>query len=271
MSGLEFFREFFASEGIELFGALPLDVCKLIRPYLLDRCGVTEGSAVVFAVPYYSPMADAEGRNVSVYAVPRDYHLYFKELYGRFSEAVKREFPAARFELFSDHSPIDEVNAAARCGLGIIGKNHLLITEKYSSFVFLGEIVTDIELPYIDGEIRYCEDCGLCSESCHVALKTEECLSALTQKKGGLTKEEEERLLRHGLVWGCDDCQLACPHTAQAIRCGTVYSPVSFFSEACAPVLTAELVEKMSDEEFSRRAYAWRGRETVLRNLRIAR
>ncbi len=269
MSGAQFFRDFFEKEKIELYGILPLDECKIIRPYLLERCGVTGGSAVIFAVPYYSREAEIDGRNVSLYAVPRDYHLYFQELSHRFCEAAKRELPTSKFGFFSDHSPIDEVNAAAKAGIGIIGRNHLLITEKYSSFIFLGEIVCDLELQGEAEEIRFCENCGLCSDSCPVDLSVDECLSALTQKKGNLDRVEKEKILRHGLVWGCDRCQTACPHTKRAINEGTIYSPIDFFSEKCLPALTAKALENMTDEDFNARAYSWRGRETILRNLKL--
>ena len=269
MSGAQFFRDFFAREKIELYGFLPLDECKIIRPYLLERCGVNKGSAVIFAVPYYSRAAETEGRNVSLYAVPRDYHLYFKEISRRFCDAAKSEFPTANFRFFSDHSPIDEVNGAAKAGIGIIGRNHLLITERYSSFIFLGEIVTDLELPSEVREIGFCENCGFCSSECPVDLSVEECLSALTQKKGELTMQEKEKILAHGLAWGCDRCQTACPHTKKAIQNGTIYSPVDFFREKCIPALTAEALEAMTDEEFNTRAYSWRGRDTILRNLKL--
>ena len=269
MSGTEFLRDFFAVEKIELFGFLSLDDCKIIRPHLLERCGITDGSVAVFAAPYYSAAADTEGRNVSLYAVPRDYHLYFKELFERFSKEAKEKFPDAKFGLFSDHSPIDEVNAAAKTGLGIIGRNHLLITEKYSSFVFLGEIVTDLELTSELYEIRHCEDCGACMRACPADLSVEECLSALTQKKGELTDTETEKILSHGLAWGCDRCQTACPHTVAAVKNGTIHSPIDFFCDNCTPVLTADVVEQMGEKEFSERAYAWRGKNTILRNLKL--
>ena len=161
------------------------------------------------------------------------------------------------------------MNAAAAAGLGIIGWNHLLISEKYSSFIFLGEIVTDLELPSKLREIGFCENCGICASACPVDLSVEDCLSALTQKKGTLTAAEEEKILRHGLVWGCDRCQTACPHTQRAIEGGTIYSPIDFFSEKCIPTLTADALEGMSDEDFCTRAYSWRGRETILRNLKL--
>ena len=195
--------------------------------------------------------------------------MYFKELSQRFAEAAKKELPDAKFGFFSDHSPIDEVNAAAAAGLGIIGRNHLLISEKYSSFIFLGEIVTDLELPSEPHEIRFCENCGICTSACPVDLSVEDCLSALTQKKGELTAVEEEKILRHGLAWGCDRCQTACPHTQRAMEDGTIYSPIYFFSEKCIPTLTADALEGMSDEDFCTRAYSWRGREPIMRNLKL--
>ena len=175
--------------------------------------------------------------------------------------------------MFADHSPIDERDAAARSGLGIFGKNRLLITEKYSSYIFLSELIVGARLPdgyYTEKETEYCENCGLCQKACPwLRGESHECLSALTQKKGELDKDEKELIKKYRL-WGCDICTEVCPHTKKAKETGTIYSPIKFFSENAIPFLTHDLLESMDDSEFSKRAYAWRGRETIMRNAKIS-
>lgn len=94
-----------------------------------------------------------------------------------------------------------------------------------------------------------------------------ECRSALTQKKSPLTEQEQNALMRFPFVWGCDICQEVCPYTAHARARGTIFSPIPFFSQNTLSHLTAERLDGMSEQEFARRAYAWRGRDTVSRNV----
>jgi epoxyqueuosine reductase QueG len=149
--------------------------------------------------------------------VSRDYHLFFKALFNELIPALENAFPEHKFAGFTDHSPIDEIHASALAGLGIIGKNHLLITEKYSSYLFIGEIITDASLPSCASEIFHCINCGKCIEACPVCLNVDSCLSSLTQKKGELTDTEVQKIKIHGMAWGCDKCQEACPYTKNAI------------------------------------------------------
>jgi epoxyqueuosine reductase QueG len=91
----------------------------------------------------------------------------------------------------------------------------------------------------------------------------------LTQKKGALTDHEAEMLFEQKIAWGCDLCQENCPHTRSAIQNGTIFSPIPFFQEKTIPHLTTEILDGMTDEAFATRAYSWRGRDTVARNLKI--
>jgi epoxyqueuosine reductase len=262
--------------------ALPLSSCRLVRPYLLEKHAIpTSGTALFFAVPYLiASDACLPSRNLSLYAIPKDYHLYINQLSHTILPVLEHEFPQHRFALFSDHSPLSEVEGAARAGLGVIGENGLLITPSYGSFIFVAEIITSAgwtettglaEHDRSVGEIGRCIGCGACTARCpgHCTKgHMEGCLSALTQKKGALTPDEEAALQAHPLVWGCDTCQLVCPLN-QAVLTGAHDTPIPFFRENRLPTLTLDQLEQMSDSEFSSRAFAWRGRAVVRRNLMV--
>ena len=263
---LGFLQNFFDKHHLDCTAPILLSDCRIERPYLLERAGIADGTAILMAIPYYTPACDDPGRNLSAYAVPRDYHGFFKALFGELIPALEAAFPEHKFAGFADHSPIAEVEAAAKAGLGVIGKNHLLITEKYSSYIFLGEVVTDAILPCKTGEKSTCLDCGACMRACP-ADKIGTCLSALTQQKGELSEEEEQTILHYGSVWGCDICQEVCPYTKAAKAAGTLYSPIPYFRKETIPVLTLDILDHMDDETFAGRAYAWRTRKTIRRNL----
>ena len=94
------------------------------------------------------------------------------------------------------------------------------------------------------------------------------CLSAVTQKKGELSAEESALILRYGSAWGCDICAAVCPYTKKAIAEGNT-TPVEFFKTDRIANLTTNMVKAMDKETFRARAFAWRGRKTILRNLEI--
>ncbi len=261
-----FLSDFLIKKGIDSFAPIPLDACRIIRPYLLERVGIASGTVILLVVPYFTPSCLDEKRNVSAYAVPRDYHGFFEDLYGELIPMLRERYPEHRFAAFADHSPIAEVEAAAMAGLGVIGENHLLLTPQYSSYIFLGEIVTDATFACNLSPIQHCEGCGACKKVCPFP-NHDGCLSALTQKKGELSTDEQELILRYGSAWGCDLCQEVCPHTKKAFKNKTAFSKIPYFTEQVIPCLTTEILDRMTDDELKTRAYAWRGRNTVRRNL----
>lgn len=255
-------KTFLNEEYIECAGILPFSECKVIFPALLSRScsGWEPKSAILLAIPYYT--GEHPGHNVSLYAIPKDYHLYCKQLYGRLEVKLSEAFPGFHFKGFADHSPIGETGAAAKAGLGVIGDKFQLINDTYGSYVFLGEILTDyIFSSYDTGEIRYCLHCGACGEACPV---TEGCLSEMTQRKGEIDAETEVLISRTGVVWGCDLCRTSCPMNRNIKE-----TPIPFFREDLTPMVTTEAVKAMSKTEFRERAYSWRGRNTILRNLAV--
>lgn len=263
-----FFTEILQKNAIDCFAPIPLGDCRILRPYLLEREGIGSGTVILIAAPYFTRAASDPHRNLSAYAVSRDYHGFFAQLFEKILPALREAFPKHRFAGFADHSPIAEVEAAARAGLGVIGENGLLITERYSSYVFLGEIVTDAVIDCAVGDLRTCEGCGACKRACPMT-EIGTCLSALTQKKGVLTEDEQQAILKYGSVWGCDICQEVCPHTRRALESGSILSPIPYFAESPIPHLTGSILADMSDADFAARAFAWRGRDTVGRNLAL--
>ena len=265
---MDFIRKLLKEAGIELCAPISLKNCNITRQYKLERFGFSDISslnAIMIAVPY---LVKHEKRNVSAYAIPKDYHAFFKGLFDTVIPSLEKEYPEHKFAGFADDSPIDERSAAAMAGLGIVGDNGMLITEKYSSYVFLGGIITDLPIESVAGEIKRCEGCGKCKVACPMR-KSGQCLSALTQKKGVLSDEEQKIILKHGYAWGCDICQEVCPHTKKAIANGTIYTDIEFFKNENFSFLTVRDIDNMSDEEFATRAYSWRGRQTIRRNLEL--
>lgn len=262
---MHWLKRVFASLGIEAYGALSIEDVKLTRSYLLEREEFDARSVLLFLVPYYA----GETENLSRYAAARDYHIALREIGERLICAIKEKYPQARAKCYGDHSPIAEASAALKAGLGVLGDNGLIIHEKYGSYVFIGDVITDLDpallLAEPPREVAYCEHCGACKRACPTGIlrgEGEECLSAITQRKGSLSEDEIALMRKYETVWGCDLCQSACPHNQSPAR-----TPIPFFHEDRIPCLTRSIVENMSEEEFSSRAFAWRGKNVVLRNL----
>lgn len=253
--------------GVHGLRAVPFSSCTVKKQYLVDRLAFKPASVFIGVIPYYSAEAKEMKRSVSLYAVPRDYHIFAKEAADKLIPEAEKLYPGKSFAAFCDHSPIDEVRAAACAGLGIIGKNGLLITPDFSSFVFIFELLSDAEPDTVPLSAGSCENCGACLAACPAGLEKSACLSLISQKKGGLNEAEISALKKNACVWGCDVCQLVCPHTSEAEEKGTLHLVPDFFREKLLPCPDAESVE--NKEDFACRAYSWRGRDTILRNVEI--
>ena len=116
-------------------------------------------------------------------------------------------------------------------------------------------------------EVATCHHCGACKRACPTGIlrgEGEDCLSAITQRKGELTESEMDMMRRYNTAWGCDLCQSACPFNREPVK-----TPIEFFYRERIDELTREKLDTMDKAEFNRRAFAWRGRKTVERNLEI--
>ena len=215
-------------------------------------------SIIMTAFPYRLPDEFYKGRNISRYAVVWDYHDVLGLYLEKAVRKLKEKFPENEFVAFTDNSPVYEVESAVKAGLGVRGDNGLLITKEYGSWVFLGEIVTDLKLEYEErhGE---CLHCGKCKNICSAVSgnKKELCLSAITQKKGELNDEEKQKIINSQSAWGCDLCQEICPMNENK-----KYTSVKEF-------ISFPKAEISVGEDLDKRAYAWRGQAVIDRNLKI--
>lgn len=264
---MRFIDEFFEAEKIEYYSVLSYSDCKVIRDDIMAREDFVPRSVIVFLIPYYS----GEAVNISRYAAAKDYHLFVRKITDKLSAFLKECYPASKSKGYGDHSPIDERHAALIGGLGVLGENQLLINEKYGSYVFIAELITDIDPCELSADtpkkIKSCESCGKCSRACPTGKlcgNAAVCLSEITQKKGELSASEAELMRKINTVWGCDECQTVCPHNENP-----KITPISFFQEDVICELTEELLLSMDKKAFSERAFSWRGRKTVERNLKI--
>lgn len=239
---------------------------ELLLPGVRAAARLPQGAKTIFVAlfPYFTGIAPQ--RNLSLYAALPDYHAIAGAMLEQSCQLLQTTFPAGKFVPFVDASPIREVQAAAMAGLGVIGENGQLLTDEYGSFVFIGEIVTDLDFGCIDAPISHCCGCHACLRACPTGaltadgLQKERCRSHFTQKKGTLTDWEREEIRAGGLVWGCDRCTLACP----ANRHPRI-TPIAAFREDVVPVVTAENLDRL----LSNRAFAWRGKAVLVRNLSL--
>ena len=260
-------KPFFEREKIEYYAPLSPEDAVLWDREKYDRMVKEIGtvkSVVVFLIPYN---AGQKTTNLSVYAQVRDYHLYLRELSVRLGEFLEEKGLSVPFRGFADSSPLAERETALAAGLGVMGENGLLIHPKYGSYFFIGAFfLTECLMPNQKKQTAgKCLSCGVCKKACPTGAvldpKRETCLSLISQKKNR-TPEEDALLERAECKWGCDLCQNVCPMNRNA-----ALTPIPFFKEDHITCLTAETAE-LPKKEFLTRAFSWRGREILRKNLK---
>ena len=165
----------------------------------------------------WSVIGDGERAFISRYALGRDYHKVLRGKLRQLADKIGNEIGDFHYRVFTDSAPVLEVALAAKSGLGWRGKHTLLLNREAGSFFFLGEIYTDLPLPIDLPASDHCGTCRKCIDICPTQaivapyqLDARRCISYLTiELKGSIP--EALRPLIGNRVYGCDDCQLACP------------------------------------------------------------
>jgi len=185
-------------------------------------------SVICTALNYYNeaPKQNSTGPHgrVARYAWGRDYHDVVKEKLHRLADHIKAAVDTPVItRCFVDTAPILEKAYAARAGLGWIGKNTLLLNERFGSWLVLGEIVTDLELDYDAPVPDQCGACEKCMYACPTSALIEprildacRCISYLTiESKSQVPAELQSKIGNR--LFGCDECQNVCPFNQNKI------------------------------------------------------
>ncbi len=181
-----------------------------------DPTLLVEGCRSIIVVALnYAPSQAIEG--ISHYAQGEDYHKAVKERLFLLLKSINGKAPC-NGRPFCDSAPVLERYWAVQAGLGWIGRNHQLIIPQKGSYFFLGELLIDAELDYDRPfEQNHCGECRRCIESCPTGALDErcfdarKCLSYLTiEHRGELPENIGEKM--GNCFYGCDRCQIACPH-----------------------------------------------------------
>jgi epoxyqueuosine reductase len=154
---------------------------------------------------------------VSIYARGRDYHKVLRQRLQDLASQIEARIGPFGYRVFTDSAPLMEVELAQKAGLGWRGKHTLLLNRESGSVFFLGEILLDLPLP-VDAPIEsHCGSCSACIDVCPTAAITapyvvdaRRCISYLTIENPGPIPLEF-RAAMGNRIYGCDDCQLACP------------------------------------------------------------
>jgi len=236
-------------------------------------------SVICIAVPYATPAPTGRGPltgRVSNYAWSADYHPRLRGLLATVAAAIDGLAGGPATRIVCDTAPLAERAFAERSGLGWIGKHTNLIAPGLGSFVFLGEIVTTLDVEPDAPVKKTCGSCARCVDVCPTralrgdyTIDATRCISDLTQRTDGIPRAL--RPLVGDWIWGCDLCQDVCPPTRRA-RVAAAPAFAAPDADAAFPPLLQLLTLRGGEfkRRFARSAMGWRGAAVLRRNAAVA-
>lgn len=175
-------------------------------------------SVISLLLNYYPPDFQVEDSyKISKYAYGKDYHSVLKKKLKKLLRAIRTEIGDVSGRAFMDFAPVMEKSWAAKSGLGWVGKNANLITQKTGSFYFIAELILDLELEYDNPTTDHCGSCTACIDACPTqaivspyVIDGSKCISYYTiELKENIPQEMKGKL--DDWMFGCDVCQDVCP------------------------------------------------------------
>lgn len=175
-------------------------------------------SVITIAVNYFPPILQGDkAPQIAKYALSRDYHKVIKKLLDQLAEQINRDVATHQYRTMVDTAPIFERYWAEQSGIGFRGRNSNLIVPQVGSFVFLGEILTTLELQTDLEQNASCGSCKRCINACPTealdgrSLDARRCINYLTiEHRESIPQELSSRFGTR--LYGCDTCQDVCPY-----------------------------------------------------------
>ncbi|WP_445713296.1 tRNA epoxyqueuosine(34) reductase QueG [Flavobacterium sp.] len=188
---------------------------KRLNPTLL----VDDAKSVISLLLNYYPseLQNEDSYKISKYAYGQDYHHVIKEKLKELLHFIQTEIGEVSGRAFVDSAPVLDKAWAAKSGLGWLGKNSNLITQKMGSFYFIAELIIDLELEYDTPTTDHCGSCTACLDACPTeaivapyVVDGSKCISYFTiELKDNLPQEMKGKF--DDWMFGCDVCQDVCP------------------------------------------------------------
>lgn len=254
------------------------DIHKRVYPELN---GSQPASLIAIAVAYPSKMKNPPKSDKGKYrgiiarsAWGKDYHLVLREAMEKLEAFIRERVPDAIMKNMVDTGELSDRAVAERAGIGFSGKNTMMISPTLGSWIYLGELLTNIPFQPDEPVTDSCGECTKCLDACPTGalvapgqLNAQRCVSFLTQTKGFL---DEEFMLKIGnRLYGCDTCQMVCPknrglnwdHHPELTPDPEIVKPLLL------PLL--DLSNREFKDRFGQSAAAWRGKKPIQRNAVI--
>ncbi|MGK7920504.1 MAG: tRNA epoxyqueuosine(34) reductase QueG [Trichodesmium sp.] len=216
-------------------------------------------SVICVALNYYTPHQHSENTTIgkiSRYGWGRDYHKVMEKKLKSLANWLQEQEKEILVRYYVDTGPVMEKALAQRAGLGWIGKNGNLITREYGSWVFLGEILTNLELTSDRPHTEHCGTCVRCLEACPTNAIVEPfvvdanlCIAYHTIENRNAELPEKIKENLKGWVAGCDICQDVCPWNQRFAQETNIYE-FQPYPDNLAPQLTE--LAKISKEDWNR-------------------
>lgn len=255
------------------------DIEKRVRPALKEG---GPASLIAIAVAYPSKMVNPPKSEPGAYrgilarsAWGRDYHHVLREAMDKLVQFIRERVPEAMIESMVDTGALVDRAVSQRAGIGFSAKNCSIISPKFGSWIYLGELVTNIPFQPDTPVTEDCGECTKCIDACPTGalvgpgqLNAQRCISFITQTKGFV---DEEFMLKIGnRLYGCDTCQIVCPKNRG--KNWDHHPDLQPDPEIVKPLLLPllDIGNREFKERFGQSSAAWRGKKPIQRNAVIA-
>lgn len=202
-----------------------------------------------------------------------DYHYVLQDKLDRLAKGIEELTADFEYKGMVDTGALVDTAVAQRAGIGFIGKNGLVISKEFGSYMFLGELITNLDIEP-DQPVDYgCGDCNRCVTACPTScligngsMNAKRCLSFQTQDKGVMDMEFRKKIKT--VIYGCDICQICCPYNKGLDNPLATEIDPDLSHPELLPFL--ELSNGQFKEKFGHVAGSWRGKNILQRNAIIA-